>query len=442
MSLGKVDAIKADLNHSRAEDFFHARFFASSGPAINRNRNNLRGRERKNHMSPLLFKFKKLTPLCLIVFAVGSIAVLPKVRAACGSPDPGCPVGNLAEGYVALAGLTTGTYNTGIGAYSLLSLTDANFCTGVGAGTLFSNTAIENTATGAGALFSNTAGFSNTANGAFALFSNSTGDTDTATGDSALLSNTTGTNNTATGATALSTNNVGNGNTAVGSGALGLNSTGNQNTATGSGALINNTTGSSNIALGVLAGTNLTTGDNNIDIGNSGVADESSTIRIGEAPSQTATFIAGISGTAVVGDPVVVDANGQLGTATSSARFKKDIQPMDKRSEAILSFKPVSFQYKSDNKGTPQFGLIAEDVAKVNPDLVVRDRNGDIYSVRYEAVNAMLLNEFLKEHKAFMEEQRTVEELKREVAALTAGLQKVSAQLEATKPATQVADSN
>ena len=118
---------------------------------------------------------------------------------------------------------------------------------------------------------------------------------------------------------------------------------------------------------------------------------------------QTAAFIAGISGTAVVGDAVVVDGNGQLGTVASSARFKKNIKPMDKTSEAILALKPVSFQYRSDSKGTPQFGLIAEEVAKVNPDLVVRNRNDEIYSVRYEAVNAMLLNEFLKEHSTCIE---------------------------------------
>src|SRR5262249_24159832 len=148
---------------------------------------------------------------------------------------------------------------------------------------------------------------------------------------------------------------------------------------------------------------------------------------------QTAAFIAGISGTAVVGDAVVVDGFGQLGTVASSARFKKNIKPMDKTSEAILALKPVSFQYRSDSKGTPQFGLIAEEVAKVNPDLIVRNRDGEIYSVRYDAVNAMLLNEFLKEH-------RTVQELKaivakqeanaaqqhNEIEALRSGLQKVS----------------
>src|SRR5206468_1981168 len=175
-------------------------------------------------------------------------------------------------------------------------------------------------------------------------------------------------------------------------------------------ALYSNTTGNDNIAVGNFAGFNLDTGDNNIDIGNEGNAGESNTIRIGTAGTHTATFIAGISGTPVVGDTVVVDANGQLGTAMSSARFKKDIKPMDKVSEAILALKPVTFQYKADSKGTPQFGLIAEEVAKVDSDLVVRDRKGEIYSVRYEAVNAMLLNEFLKEHRKVEEQNSKIQQ--------------------------------
>ncbi len=170
---------------------------------------------------------------------------------------------------------------------------------------------------------------------------------------------------------------------------------------------------------------------------------------------QTAAFIAGISGTAVVGDAVVVDGNFQLGTVASSARFKKNIKPMDKTSEAILALKPVSFQYISDSKGTPQFGLIAEEVAKVNPDLVVRNRNGEIYSVRYDQVNAMLLNEFLKEHRTVQDLKSTVAkqeatiaqqqtsfqsklaEQEKQIEALSAGLQKVSAQLELSKSAPQ-----
>jgi hypothetical protein len=185
----------------------------------------------------------------------------------------------------------------------------------------------------------------------------------------------------------------------IGDAALSNNTTGGDNTANGYAALLNNT-GSFNIALGVAAGSNLTTGDSNIDIGNNGVAGESNTIRIG-GNSQNRALIAGTRGvtTASAAIPVLIDTVGQLGTMSSSRRYKKEIKAMDKVSEAILALKPVTFHYKSDKTGTPQFGLIAEEVAKVNPDLVVRDKNGEIYTVRYDQVNAMLLNEFLKEHR-------------------------------------------
>ena len=192
------------------------------------------------------------------------------------------------------------------------------------------------------------------------------------------------------------------------------NTTGSNNTANGTNALLNNTTGGGNIALGISAGFNLTTGNNNIDIGNFGVAGESATIRIGAIGTQTRTFIAGIRGI-MTGNgnaiPVLIDSAGQLGTASSSRRFKKEIQPMDKASERILALKPVTFHYKSDATNTPQFGLIAEEVAAVDPNLVVRDENGQIYTVRYEAVNAMLLNEFLKEREKVEEQQGRISEL-------------------------------
>ena len=206
---------------------------------------------------------------------------------------------------------------------------------------------------------------------------------------------------------ALFSNTIGDENTAVGSGALFSNTTGFENTAIGDNTLTNNTIGSVNIALGHLAGCNLTTGGGNIDIGNGGVAGESGTIRIGQ--SQTRTFIAGIRGR-TTGNAnavaVLIDSAGQLGTISSSRRFKKEIKPMDNTSEAIHALKPVTFHYKSDASGTPQFGLIAEEVAEVNPSLVVRDEKGDIYTVRYDAVNAMLLNEFLKEHRRNEKEQQ------------------------------------
>ena len=369
-----------------------------------------------------------------------SFASLPPVQGVSPAPDGGYPGGNTAEGQAALLSLTSGTYNTAIGIYSLLSLTDGDFCTGVGAGTLLANTGDNNTATGAGALLSNTEGSFNTANGAFALFGNTTGRANTATGDEALVQNTTGENNTATGAAALNDNIDGNDNTADGFGALASNTSGGDNVAVGRLALSSNTTGNSNIALGSFAGLNLTTGDANIDIGNPGVAGESATIRIGGA-TQGKTFIAGIRGVATGNNDalnVVIDSAGQLGTISSSRRFKKEIRPMDKASEAILGLKPVTFHYNSDERNRPEFGLIAEDVAEVNPDLVVRDKNGEIYTVRYEAVNAMLLNEFLKAYRKMEDQDAIIVSLQKQVEALTAGLQKVSAQLEANNPTTRV----
>jgi hypothetical protein len=221
--------------------------------------------------------------------------------------------------------------------------------------------------------------------------------------------------------------------------ALQANTIGNFNTAEGFKALLNNT-GSNNIGLGSNGGNSLTTGSNNIDIGNVGVAAESATIRIGSG-AQTRTFIAGIRGKTTVNVnaiPVLIDSAGQLGTTSSSRRFKKEIKPMDQTSEAILALKPVTFHYKSDSKGTPQFGLIAEEVAKVNRDLIVRDENGEIYTVRYEAVNAMLLNEFLKEHRKVEEQDRQLQKQQKQIEALSAGLQKVNDQLELNKPAPQI----
>jgi hypothetical protein len=246
----------------------------------------------------------------------------------------------------------------------------------------------------------------------------------TATGDYALFNLTTGTRNTAIGFWALNTN-----------------TTGGKNTAIGFQALVDNTAGNNNIALGYAAGI-FTAGDNNIHIGNVG-AQESDTIRIGTVASrgirefQSNTYIAGISGVTIAGGvPVIIDANGHLGSTTSSERFKDEVKPMDKASEAILVLKPVTFHYKKelDPDGIPQFGLVAEQVEKVNPDLVVRDTKGKPYSVRYDQVNAMLLNEFLKEHKTVQEQGDTIARLQKQIEALTVGLQEVNAQLAAASP--------
>jgi uncharacterized coiled-coil protein SlyX len=263
--------------------------------------------------------------------------------------------------------------------------------------------------------------------------------------------NSIGNGNTANGWEALVHNVTGGSNTATGSHALANNTTGSFNTAVGNQTLQNNTSGSFNIAL--RGGFNLTTGNFNIDIGSDGVAGESGTIRIGDGCCQSRAFIAGIFGTAVSGSTAVVDANGQLGVAPSSTRFKDDIKPMDKASEAILALKPVSFRYKKeiDPHGIPQFGVVAEEVEKVNPDLIVRDQEGKPHTVRYEQINAMLLNEFLKSHSKLQEQEATIARLtstdakqeatiakqQKQIEALTAGLQKVSAQLEVSRRAPQ-----
>jgi hypothetical protein len=401
-----------------------------------------------------------LLALCFLVF---SCLVFPqKTQAISPTPDGGYPGGNTAEGTNALLGLTTGTYNTAVGFLSLESNTEGQFNTALGAGALLANVGdpssgagVENTATGAGALLSNTTGESNTANGAFALFSNSTGAVNTATGADALLNNTTGLVNTATGADALLSNTTGFANTATGSAALFSNTIGNNNTATGFSALSANftgdgntatgryaltiTTGSGNTAVGANAGSALTTGNFNIDIGVDviGLAGESNTIRIGanldDTPGASACHIGGIYNQLV--DPatassMAIDATGKFGTAVSSRRFKHDIKPMDKASEAILALRPVTFHYKSDAKNTPCFGLIAEEVAGVNPDLVVRNKNGEIWSVRYDQINAMLLNEFLKEHKKAEEQQATIGQLKSNAAKQEATISELEKDLQ------------
>jgi len=387
-------------------------------------------------------------------------------------------VANTALGNSALRDNIDGRFNTATGVSALQNGASGSNNTATGSGALRDNTADNNTATGAFALQSNTTGTNNVANGDLALLGSTTASNNTATGSGALQGNFIGSNNTANGAGALRNNNA-DGNTATGFQALRFNTTGTQNTAgglnalaantigisntaTGARALFNNTTGARNIALGFNAGVNLTTGNSNIDIGNLGVGAESATIRIGVQGTQTRTFVAGISGSPITGTSVVVSSFGRLGTVASSQRFKDDIRSMDKASEAILALKPVTFHYKKevDPDGIPQFGLVAEQVEKVNPDLVARDEEGKVYTVRYEAVNAMLLNEFLKEHRKVEEQEASITQLKSAVAqqekdsqanaarqqkqieALTAGLQKVSAQLEVNKPAPQIVLNN
>ncbi len=303
---------------------------------------------------------KTSIPPVLISFSIVCFALIQNAQALNPPPDGGYPEGNTAEGQFALFSLTTGVANTAVGWLSLNTLDTGKFNTAIGAGTLIGNTADQNTATGAGALFNNGTGGNNTANGTFALFYNLQG------GD---------------------------------------------NTAIGIAALSNNTTGSNNVALGSGAGASATTGSNNVYIGAGmqGVAGESD-----------ACYIKSIFGqTSATGIPVLVNSNNKLGTTMSSKRFKKEIRPMDNASDALLALKPVTFRYKEeiDPAGTTQFGLVAEQVEKVNPDLVVRDAEGKPYSVRYDQVNAMLLNEFLKAHSKMEEQEATIAHLKQELQA-------------------------
>jgi hypothetical protein len=375
----------------------------------------------------------------ILASLLAGFAFLHPAHSVVPAPDGGYPNFTTAEGSNALKDLTTGVGNTGIGWYSLFTNSSGSYNTGVGAAALlFNTTGEQNTATGVAALFNHSTGNGNTAIGSLALFSDTSGQLNTAIGAGALFSNVggpfPGSFNTATGASALASN-TGGDNTATGTNALGGNTTGNDNTAVGLNALVVNTTGDHNVALGSMAGSQQTTGSQNIYIGANigGVAGESD-----------ACYIASIFGqTSASGTPVLINSNNKLGTMTSSKRFKEEIKPMDKASKALFALRPVTFRYKKeiDPAGTAQLGLVAEDVEKVNPDLVVRDKEGKAYSVRYDQVNAMLLNEFLKEHKVFVEQQRKLEQQgatiahqQKQIEALTAGLQKVSAQLELNNP--------
>jgi len=357
-----------------------------------------RENERKIFMNPLI-ELKKTAPLLLITLTLSCFALLPQALAVVPPPDGGYPGLNTAEGHNALLSLTTGSANTAVGWFSLSSDATSSFNTATGAGSLLFNTASNNTAFGAAALLFNTAGPNNTAVGATALLNNANGSENTAIGAGAL-SNTTGFNNTAIGFLALSSN----------------------------------TAGSFNIALGSDAGSGVTTANRVICIGDEG------------ANVSDSCYIGNIYGTAI--DPattlaVGMDASHRLGTAVSSRRFKRDIQPMDNASEAILALKPVRFHYKSDVKSTPCFGLVAEDVEKVNPHLVARDKNGEPLSVRYEQINAMLLNEFLKAYRTVQElkstvtkqqatiaqQDRKIQEQEITIAQLQAGMETVVARL-------------
>src|SRR5438094_3243535 len=353
-----------------------------------------------------------------------------QVQSATDTPDPGgsLPTSNTADGQGALGSLTTGLYNSAFGFLSVLSLSDANFDTGIGAAALLVDNGGTNTAVGAGALLNNSDGADNNAVGAFALFNNVSGFFNNAHGRNALL-NSTGSQNNAMGDDAMFFNTTGSFNTAIGDDALDANVDGNNNVAvgdengTGLGASVNNC-----IAINVPGAVPFATLDNTCFIGS--IFDQP----VSDVGTQEAVF---------------VDQFNVVGISASSRRFKHDIQPMDKASEAILALKPVTFKYNADKNGRTQYGLIAEEVATVNPDLVVQHKDGEISTVRYEQVNAMLLNEFLKEHQKVQNLEVTVAQQAKGMEVLTAQLkeqatqiQKVSAQLEVNKPATKVAVGN
>ena len=360
-----------------------------------------------------------------VLSALVCFGLCQQVQSATDTPDPGSvPTSNTADGQGALGSLTTGLYNSAFGFLSVLSLSDANFDTGVGAAALLVDNGGTNTAVGAGALLNNSDGADNNAVGAFALFNNVSGFFNNAHGRNALL-NSTGSQNNAMGDDAMFFNTTGSFNTAIGDDALDANVDGNNNVAvgdeagTGLGASVNNC-----IAINVPGAGPFATLDNTCFIGS--IFDQP----VSDVGTQEAVF---------------VDQFNVVGISASSRRFKHDIQPMDKASEAILALKPVTFKYNADKNGKTQYGLIAEEVATVNPDLVVQHKDGEISTVRYEQVNAMLLNEFLKEHKKVQNLEVTVAQQQKGMEVLTAQLkeqaaqiQKVSAQLEVSKPAPQV----
>jgi Chaperone of endosialidase len=359
-----------------------------------------------------------------VLSALVCFGLCQQVQSATDTPDPGpLTSSNTADGQSALGNLTTGLYNSAFGFLSLLSNADANFNTGVGAGVLLVNTASENTGVGAGALFSNVDGSDNNAVGTFALFTNVSGSFNNAHGRDALL------------------NSTGDQNNAMGDDAMFFNTTGSFNTAVGDDALDANVDGNSNVAIGDEAGTGLGASVNNcIAIGAPGAGPF--------AVLDNTCFIGSIFGQPV-SDPgtqtaVFVDQFNVVGIFNSSRKYKHDIQPMDKASETLYQLKPVTFKFNSDWKATTQYGLIAEEVAEVDPQLVSR-KDGEIVTVHYEQINSMLLNEFLKEHNKVQNLEATVAQQQKGMEVLTAQLreqaaqiQKVSAQLEVNKPAPQV----
>jgi hypothetical protein len=390
---------------------------------------------------------KNRTSILVAILPVLACFALLSAQAVSPAPDGCYPGFTTAEGCNALAGLASGQGNTGIGWYALFTAGDSSFSTGVGGGALALNTGDSNTAVGAAALLLNTTGTLNTAVGTDALVFNSVGSDNNAVGAFALFNNDSSRSglanfNNAHGRGALEANVDGSENNALGDLALTANTTGSHNTGMGDDALDSCVDGSSNVAIGDEAGTDVVHGSNIICVGanifgGGPFADLDNTCFIGSIDGEPTSD----PGSTVA---VLIDSNNVLGTAVSSGRFKHDIKPMDKASEALLALKPVSFKYNYDKKGSTQYGLIAEDVAQVDPHLVLY-RDNEPYTVKYDQINVMLLNEFLKEHKKVEEQQASISQLKSEMQTMVAQLkeqaaqiQKVSAQLQVSKPAPQI----
>jgi len=343
--------------------------------------------------------------------------------------------GNFSAGLWALPATTTGTQNTAVGDGASQVNTTGYDNTAIGNTALAANTTgYTNTAIGAGALAANTIGSSNTAIGQAALYLNTIGFNNTAVGNAPLRANTEGSYNTAIGVFPLISNTTGTDNTALGNQPLLDNTTGSHNIGIGFGALSANTTGSNNIAIGYEAGFGLTNATgNNIDIGNQGALTDSGTIRIGTPFSpncttcQTSAFIAGIYGTStgLPGVTVVVDSNGNLGTISSSRRYKEDIQDMGDATNGLMHLRPVSFRYKKafdDGSKPVQYGLIAEEVADVYPDLVARSADGQIETVKYQVLGSMLLNELQKQNTTIAAQKEQIRSLEERLAKVESAL--------------------
>jgi hypothetical protein len=330
---------------------------------------------------------------------------------------------NSAFGSNALIFNTTGFNNSAFGSQALFANTTGIQNSAFGSNALTSNTASSNSAFGSNALTSNTTGIQNSAFGSNALQANTTASNNSAFGVSALQANTTGFSNSAFGGDALHSNTMGVNNSAFGGFALHSNTTGVNNAAFGISALSQLTSGDLNIAIGESAGFNLTTGSSNIYIGHFGAFSESNAIRIGSG--QTATFIAGISGaTSSTGVAVLVNSSGQLGTILSSRRFKHEIADLGGESDLLLKLRPVAFYYKPelDDTHTRQYGLVAEEVAQVAPQLVVFDKDGAPQTVRYHFVNAMLLNEVQKQRAIIVRQESKIQDLEARLAKLEAAV--------------------